>query len=105
MKLTTFYNSYNLFEYEILSIKGKSNKLEMLIDMDSHLDLIGNGIRPSLDVSYHHLFKFEYEGPNINISKNIKVDRYEFKCDKIELVVNGIALLLTSDAEVIRNYE
>ena len=60
-----FYNSYDLTDLEIKFIKSHDNYVDILICMDSHLDLMGNGIRPSLDVSYNHLFVFEYSGDNI----------------------------------------
>lgn len=104
MKLMTFYNSYDLYELEIKSIKTDDNIVSILLDMTSHLDLMGNGIRPSLDVSYRHMFKFKYEGDKINLKKNINVTTYLLDGDKIKLGINKKTIYLISDPEVILNY-
>ena len=99
-----FYNSYDLTDLEIKFIKSHDNYVDILICMDSHLDLMGNGIRPSLDVSYNHLFVFEYSGDNIHLDKNIVVDLYEYKDDKIRLKISGKEIYLLKNTKVVLNY-
>lgn len=104
MKLKAFYDAYDLKEMEILKAYTKNGMLNLLINCDTHLDLIGNGIRPSFDVSFHHLFKFKYDG-SLNIKKNISVSKYEYKDGLIYLTISGHDVVLDSDPEVIENYE
>lgn len=104
MKLEIFYNAYDLYDLKIERAVSKKDILELLIDMTSHLDLMGNGIRPVLDVEYHHLFRFKYEGPKISLKKDIKVLEYSFDDNKIILNINNKRLYLVGDPEVVLNY-
>lgn len=103
MKLNEFYEAYNLYEMEIIKIYSKDGFLNILINCDTHLDLMGNGIRPSFDVSYHHLFKFPYD-KLVRFNKII-VDEYKYQDGKIYLKINGKDIILDKDPEVVLNYE
>lgn len=104
VQIQIFYNAYDLYEFKIEKAISNGDTLELLIDMQSHLDLMGNGIRPSLDVEYHHLFRFKYEGPEIALKRNIRVLEYSFNDGKIKLNLNNKELYLVSDPEVVPNY-
>ncbi len=104
VKIETFYDFYNLMECNVLSAKSKNNELKLLLELNSHLDLMGNGIRPSLDVSYKHLFVFTYEGDMVFFDKDIKINEYRLVDNKILLDINGVKVYLTSIKEIINNY-
>ena len=104
MKLKSFYDAYDLMEMDIISIKTVEDKLYLLLDCNTHLDLMGNGIRPEFNVSFHHMFIFKNNGYILKLNKNIRVGSYQYADDKIILEVNGTKIILDSDPEVIENY-
>lgn len=104
MKLKSFFDAYDLNEMEIISLTSDENKIYLLLDCNTHLDLMGNGIRPELNVSFHHMFIFNNNGYNLKFKKNIKVNEYKYENDKIILKINDNIIILDSDPEVIQNY-
>ncbi len=104
VKIETFYDYYNLMDCNILSAISNGNELKLLLELNSHLNLMGNGIRPELDVVYKHLFVFLYEGEQVSFNKDIKVNEYSLVDGKIRLNINGVILYLTSIKEIINNY-
>ncbi len=105
MRLESFYNSFDLKENDIKKIYTKEDNLYIILDVSTHLDLMGNGIRPELNVSYEHLFVFKNNGYKLRLSKNITVEEYKYVDNKIILVVNNKTIILDSDPEVIKNYD
>lgn len=104
VKIETFYNYYDLKECNILSAISKGDELSILLELNSHLNLMGNGIRPELDVVYKHLFVFIYEGDVLHFDKDIKINEYKLLDNKILLDINDVKVYLTSIKEIINNY-
>lgn len=103
MNLKDFYEAYDLTDMDILKLYTKEDKIYLLLDCQTHLDLMGNGIRPAFDVSFHHMFIFKNNGYKFNFRK-INVTKYEYKEDKIYLYVSSHEIIFDSNPEVILNY-
>lgn len=95
MRHEFFYKNYDLYDANIIKMEIVDKKLYLKLSENTHLELIANGYRPELDCDYIHTYIFDVENSNHKF-KNHKIDKYDFKDNKLLFIVDGIEILFTS---------